>query len=177
MTVDEAGEQWMSLAASSLGDAATKPGTRCVVLEIPVNVGSDPFALHAVATTMRRSPVVVVALLDGGYGADAMTIMASADLVVATAQTTFVLASDSHSAFDEGWIAALPIRTAKWLAFGAGAVHAEALAAAGAINFIVPPSELRERGLAVAEHVARISEDVIALKKRAHDSRSRFAYV
>jgi enoyl-CoA hydratase/carnithine racemase len=176
-TVPESGGGWVAGAARALEGLSNAPGTRAFVLEIPVSVGTDQAALHGLARQIRASGVVVIALLDGGYGADAATVMAAADLVVATARTTFVLAADSEAAFDEGWMGTLPIRAAKWLAFGAGALDAETLAAQGAINFVVPPQELTARGMAVAEHVARISEDVIALKKRAHDGRARFGHV
>jgi enoyl-CoA hydratase/carnithine racemase len=171
LVVDRSRRDW---ATAAIADAAAMTSS-VIVLALPVGLAPDAPDAARLNAALRASGRFVVVVLDGAYGASALTVAAAGDMCICTTATTFALDSATDAEVHETWIQDLSIRDAKWFAFGAGKLTAQQLAKSGFVNELCAPAELAQTVDRIANHVALVPADLTIIKKRAHDARHRFS--
>jgi enoyl-CoA hydratase len=117
----------------------------------------------------RNAPKPVVAAVQGSVVSGGLTLMWMADIIVASEDARF----RDNTGSDMGVPGVeffnhpfeLGVRRAKQLLFTGGWLSAQAAAAAGMVNEVVPRDQLQARALALAEEIARTNRFTLKLIK------------
>lgn len=117
----------------------------------------------------RNAPKPVIAAVQGSVISGGLMLMWMADLIVAADDARFRDNTGSDMGVPGVEFFAHPfelgVRRAKQLLFTGGWLSAQAAAAAGMVNEVVPRAELQQRALALAEEVARTDRFALKLMK------------
>jgi enoyl-CoA hydratase/carnithine racemase len=180
MLIDLRGQDpgaWGGILLPTLRELESSPGVCAAVVAIsaaPPKPGQDAAgndsSLRELCLAVANCPKVIILAAEGHQDARGLGLSAAADLVVAGRGTTF-RSSARGEILEDLWLAYLPLRTAKWLALGAGEVTAAEGARLGFINALAEDSRATDDALALARSIGRVPADVLRMKKAANDFR------
>lgn len=121
-------------------------------------------------TTIRSSPKIMIALVDGHCIAGGFGLAAAADLVVATPEATFQL-PETRRGLIAPLVASvtehlLPKRILKEMALTGEPMAAQRLYDVGFLTALVPQAKLLEKGRSLADHILKGGPGAISLTKK-----------
>lgn len=171
---EQQAESWSSALLPALAEARGDARVASVVIAVsPARLRpgqTAPSGLRQLCVALAGCPKVTIVAIEGAHDGWGLGLCTAADLVVAARSVSFRPAVGGEPV-EDFWLAYLPLRAVKWLALGAGELSSEEAMRMGVLNALVEDGKALEQALALATSVARVSPDVLHMKKLSNDFR------
>lgn len=135
------------------------------VRELPPH-GKDPLECHEplrrAVKAMQNCPLPIIVVVEGSVWGGANELVMSGDLVIAAAGTTFALTPSRlgvpyNPSGIMTFMNTMPLHILKEMVYRAMPIKAERLETYGVVNHVVPPDELADFAMQVAQDIALTS--------------------
>lgn len=135
------------------------------VRELPPH-GKDPLECHEplrrAVKAMQNCPLPIIVVVEGSVWGGANELVMSGDLVIAAAGTTFALTPSRlgvpyNPSGVMTFMNTMPLHILKEMVYRAMPIKAERLETYGVVNHVVPPDELADFAMQVAQDIALTS--------------------
>ncbi|MBO9695230.1 MAG: enoyl-CoA hydratase/isomerase family protein [Sphingopyxis sp.] len=138
-------------------------------------IDQGDWSVTEVTRDMRACPQPIVALANGAVAGGGMAYALAADIILASDTaffcTAFMDIGLSGTELGVSWRLqrTMGLSLARELIFTSGRIAAQDAANAGLVSRVVPAAELQAEGLALAQRMARYTQDALRLTKRNLD--------